>query len=430
MTKGQQDMDRHGLPVLDEAWTARTRAAARRAKRGIAVSLTITLAWLISVVVFGLWDRIVDQWAASATMVFGSIVAGSTPQGGGAVAFPVFTKVLNVPTEIARTFSLCIQAVGMSAAALSIIINRRPVEWRSVGITTAAAVVGFLSVGFLGSHAALPYRPAALPGPYVKITFTIVLTAMAFVVYTGTRVRLREVHRVLPPLNARMATTLVVVGMLGGIASALVGSGSDVFVYLGLVVFFTIDPKVGVPSSVICMAILSIVGFIAFGLVDGQLFVQLNHAGEVVGVAGKTVSMSEAGTMIYGAGTPAPAGRFDLFGLWLAAVPVVCWGAPLGSWLASQMSTRSLVGFVSLLAVAEIVSTAIFLEELHTDRFLLVYAVVGTAATLAVLHLVAKHRAVLFRLPDVDIEQSLHSDRVDVSSSFREVGRPEVVAPT
>ncbi len=51
-------------------------------------------------------------------MVFGSFVAGSTAAGGGAVSFPVFTKLLHIPADEARTFGLLIQSVGMTMASV------------------------------------------------------------------------------------------------------------------------------------------------------------------------------------------------------------------------------------------------------------------------------------------------------------------------
>lgn len=405
-------------PLLREAWQMREDARRRRGRRAIAVSVIVTVVWAVCVTIYGLWPRVLGNWPASVTMVFGSIVAGSTPQGGGAVAFPVFTKLLEVPAEVARSFSLSIQTIGMSAAALSIIINRRAVEWRTVAITTSAAVASFLLVTLVASDPASPFRPSVLPGAYVKVTFTIVLVAMAFVVYTGTRVSVREVHRVLPPLNQRMLITLIVIGALGGGTSALVGSGMDVFVYLALVVFFTIDPKVGVPTSVICMALISVLGFLTLGISDQQLVVGLNDAGEVVRLGDAAVMLNPEGRLVYGDGPAAPALQYDLFGLWIAAVPIVAWGAPFGSWLAAQMTTRRLVQFVTLLALAEVISTAVFLTELRTDPVLLGYAIVGTAVTLGLLWSIAKYRARIFQLPDVNLDASLNADRIDVSQDF------------
>ncbi len=50
----------------------------------------------------------------SLTMIFGSMVAGATSEGGGAVAFPVMTLALKVPPSVARDFSLMCQSFGNS----------------------------------------------------------------------------------------------------------------------------------------------------------------------------------------------------------------------------------------------------------------------------------------------------------------------------
>ena len=90
---------------------------------------------LLGGVVFVAWlvlggDRslqaVVDHWQVSLTMVLGSLVGGGTSEGGGAVAFPVLTKVLAVPADQARLFSFAIQSVGMTAASITIIANRVP----------------------------------------------------------------------------------------------------------------------------------------------------------------------------------------------------------------------------------------------------------------------------------------------------------------
>jgi len=47
------------------------------------------------------------------TMVVGSIIAGMTSEGGGAVAFPVNSLLLHIETEVARDFSLMVQSCGL-----------------------------------------------------------------------------------------------------------------------------------------------------------------------------------------------------------------------------------------------------------------------------------------------------------------------------
>ena len=118
------------------------------------------------------------------------------------------------------------------------------------------------------------------------------------------------------------------------------------------------------------------------------------------------------------AGSPLPAARFDLLGMWLAAAPVVAWGAPFGAWLASRMSARTLVSFVTAFAVAELVSTAIFLDPLRSDPLLVAYGLGGSALLLGGLYLVNRHRRQLYTLPEVDLELSVHPARVDVSADF------------
>jgi hypothetical protein len=147
---------------------AAERAATRRRRTmlALAVSLGVTVGWLVYATAFGQWERIIDNWASAVTMVFGSFVAGSTPQGGGAVAFPVFTKVLEVPSDVARSFSLCIQAIGMGTATLSILIHRRTVEWRAVAVGAPVAMVSFAAAMILLAEGDEPFWPSrGFPAP-------------------------------------------------------------------------------------------------------------------------------------------------------------------------------------------------------------------------------------------------------------------------
>ena len=79
-------------------------------------------------------------------VVFGSFLAGSTPAGAGAVAFPVFTKALDIVPEVARTFTLSIQAIGLTVASIIILISRRNIEPRAVAVGVPVGLAGF----FLG----------------------------------------------------------------------------------------------------------------------------------------------------------------------------------------------------------------------------------------------------------------------------------------
>ncbi len=395
------------LDFLNAARDNRDRTAKSRMRAATGVSVAVTVCWAVYVTASGQWDRVADRWAAALTMIFGSFVAGSTPQGGGAVAFPVFTKLLKIPTEVARTFSLSIQTIGMGAATASILITRRRVEWRAIAIGVPPAIVAFIAAVYLLGDGDTTFWPATVPGPYVKVTFTLVLAAMAWVVLLGQRIPVRLVGEALPDLNRRLMVALVLSGILGGTAAALVGSGADVFAYLFVVVLFGIDPKVGVPTSVVAMTCISVVGFILLGLVDGQLATTLNAAGDtVIEVGGQRTNLR--------------ADRHDLFGLWLASVPVVAWGAPLGSLVASRLSARQLVTFVISLALLEVLSTAIFLEELRTSLPLATFAIVGLIVSLGGLTVLARNRQRLFGLPGVAGGTTLVRNRLDITDTYTE----------
>ncbi len=398
------------LSFIDAGRQTRAVQERRRTGAGFAVSAAVTATWLAAVGVTGSWSRVGEHAVAAITMVFGSFVAGSTPQGGGAVAFPVFTKGLEVPAEVARSFSLCIQAVGMSSASAAIILGKRQVVWRAVAIGVPAGAVGLVATLFLAGDRSLPFWPSTLPGPYVKVTFTLVVAAMAWVVLLGLRTPIRRVADALPTLHGRLVVALVVAGLLGGSASALVGSGADVFMYLFVVVLFGVRAGVGVPTSVITMAAISVLGFLILGILDGQLDIGRSQVDDVWFV--NSVGSNQLPPN-------SESGRFDLFGMWLAAIPIVAWGAPLGAWVASRLSARTLVVFALSIAAAEVLSTAIFLTELRTDPGLAAFAIAGLVVSIGGISLLARSRLKLFGLPPVSASSLLTRAGLETAPTYR-----------
>ncbi len=168
------------------------------------------------------------------------------------------------------------------------------------------------------------------------------------------------------------------------------------------------------------MASISILGLILLGLLDGQLMVTLagDDPGRVLAVGGQAVALGPEGRAIFAAGSLPSSARYDLLGMWLAAAPIVAWGAPFGAWLAAHMSARRLVHFVTALVGFELVTTAVFLDALRRDLLLVVYGVGGSFLLLGGLYLVNQHRRHLYTLPEVDLELSVHPARVDVSDDF------------
>ena len=124
-----------------------------------------------------------------------------------------------------------------------------------------------------------------------------------------------------------------------------------------------------------------------------------------------------------GDGEPLKSTQLDLFGMWLAAIPMVTWGAPLGSSFAARVSARTLVLFVAVLAALETVSTIIFLDELRTNPALAVYAVLGAVVLFGALGWIARNRGHVLGLPGVALEASLTRRRLDVSPDYSDALR-------
>lgn len=405
--------------ILGDAASARQAGEKRRALSAQAVSIAVTVGWLVYVTGWAHWERVLDNWISALTMVFGSFVAGATPQGGGAVAFPVFTKGLEIPSEVARTFSLSIQMIGMGCASAAILIRRRRIEAKVYRIAAPVAVAGFFIGYFFLSDRDLPFAPSVLPGPYVKVSFTLLTAAMAYVTFLGYRIHALQVRPRVTTFSGRYIATIVVCALIGGLASSQVGSGADVLIYLGLVVLAGVSPSVGVPTSVLVMTTVSIVGFVVVGIFDGQLAIGLDAMGNVTSIDGAAVA-ADGDAAVFGSGAALEAQRFDLFGLWIAAVPVVAWGAPLGSWVTSKMSDRRLVGFVVALAGAEVLTTIIFLEPLRNDAQLVVFTIASIVVLFGGLRWLQANRVKILQLDPVAGATTLTRSGLDFGPKYRE----------
>ncbi len=70
-------------------------------------------------------DSITTYYPLMIAMTLGSMLAGSTPLGGGVVAFPITVLVLNFTSYQGRDFSLLIQTVGMIASSFLILTKMK-----------------------------------------------------------------------------------------------------------------------------------------------------------------------------------------------------------------------------------------------------------------------------------------------------------------
>jgi len=264
----------------------------------------------------------VPRWYMSVTMFFGSMIAGATTEGGGAVAFPVMTLAFGILPSIARDFSFMIQSFGMTSASFTIVAMRIKVEVHSLFYCSMGGIIGMI-VGL--KHVAPRLQPA-----YSKMYFVVIWASFAFSLYQLNRMHGRKVYDSIPYwsesyiyragcfwLNWK-AVVLFCFGILGGIFSAISGSGLDICSFSCLTLLFRVSEKIATPTSVLLMAGNTLVGW---------LYRQ------------------------YGMGGVEP----EAIKYLLVCIPIVVIGAPIGSFLGSHCHRLVLASFVYILDAAQLV---------------------------------------------------------------------------
>lgn len=281
----------------------------------IPITFSIWIIWFSSLGFEQAISNVLENWEITITMIFGSIIAGATSMGGGAVAFPVFTKVLAINPHDAKVFSLAIQSVGMGAATMTIILTGIKVDWRVIVWATLGGIIGI----FIGSYFLVPILIPAT----IKMSFTVMLTSFA-VTLLALNKGVRQCHENMPILDLKEKIILLLAGITGGIMSGLVGNGIDIICFSVMVLLFRISEKVATPTSVILMAFNAMAGFmLSFFFLDDFTIEAKNY--------------------------------------WLAAIPVVVVGAPLGSILCSIMKREIIANVLIALIFVELVTSLLLI---------------------------------------------------------------------
>jgi uncharacterized protein len=266
--------------------------------------------WLGVVITNNWWGRVADHWPISVAVALGSYVAGSTPMGGGTVGFPVLVLLFDQPADFGRQFSFFIQSIGMTSASIFILSTRTRIAGRVLLWAMGASAASMVLTHYL----LFPL----ISGTAVKLTFACIWGGFGIV----TLLKLRKLlgHHHAPTLSARSDMVLGLVGgLVGGVASGLTGVGVDMVVYTLLVLVFRADLRPAIATSVILMAWNSLIGT-GLTLLDGDV-------------------------------------QAEVVSNWLAASPVVLFGAPLGAWVVSKVRRGPTLVFVSVLCVLQLVWT-------------------------------------------------------------------------
>ncbi|KAI6197216.1 hypothetical protein M3Y94_01198100 [Aphelenchoides besseyi] len=215
--------------------------------------LFFQICWWSLAIRYDLFRLYPARYEMAITMVFGALVGGATSEGGGAVAFPVMTLLLNVPPIVARDFSLMIQSTGMAASSFTILWMRVKLEWSSIIFSGLGAAVSII----LG----LQFFDNILTPQQKKMMFVSIWFAFAMSLLILNLQRKRVTYHRIPQFNWWKAVLLFVTGMFGGILTAFTGSGVDICSFSMLTLLFRVSEKVATPTSIILMWMNSWVGF-------------------------------------------------------------------------------------------------------------------------------------------------------------------------
>lgn len=259
----------------------------------------------------------IPRWYMTVTMLVGSMVAGATSEGGGAVAFPMMTLAFGILPCVARDFSFMIQSVGMTSAAFAILFMRIRVEVRALVYCTLGGVAGII----FGLEKVAP----SLPPAYSKMYFVCIWFGFAFCLFWLNRNYHRRVFEEIPDFEAFSkfgiswrAVVLLASGFIGGVFSSISGAGIDFCCFSILTLLFRVSEKIATPTSVILIAINTCVGFLYQNFFNGGMHEQA-------------------------------------WGFFAVCVPVAVIGAPFGSCVGSHFHRLVLASMVYVVDVTQFI---------------------------------------------------------------------------
>lgn len=304
--------------------------------------------WLLYVSSNNLFSLFEEHWSVSLTMLFGSLVAGASSEGGGAVAFPVFTLLLDISPDVARNFSFAIQSIGMTAASIMIIEMGIKVDKRAIAYASIGGGIGLIIGTF--------FLKGLIETAMLKLFFVSLWISFGFALFMANRNKKRKVLEKVTFANYKDGLRLLLFSFLGGLLTSFFGSGVDIFTFCLLTLYYNISESIATPTSVVIMTVITIIGFLlhVFVVQDFQPLA---------------------------------------FEFWLCSIPIVIIFAPVGAYLITKVSRYTIFYFLLGVIIVQYIG-AIFILQPSLSRMLFSIGVIfiGSLFFLALAQL-AKNRA-------------------------------------
>ncbi len=241
------------------------------------------------------------------TMVLGSFIAGSSPEGSAAIAYPIFTLLLKIDPAEARNFAFAIQSIGMTSASLLILGLAIKVEWNYIRYVTLGGLLGLV----IGNYWVVPLISPTL----AKLFFVSLWLGFGVVLWKENR-NSRQVFDSIQSFSRSDIFRLLFFGLVGGIISSVFGTGINIFTFCLMTIYYKIDEKVAIPSSVVIMTIETIAGFFLHAAVIGDF-------------------------------------QTNAFEMWIVCIPVVVVFAPLGAFVVNKVPRKSVATFLYCILIVQ-----------------------------------------------------------------------------
>ena len=293
-----------------------------------------------------------QYYPLSIAMVFGSLIAGSTPLGGGVVAFPISVLTIKFTPSQGRDFSLMIQSCGMTAASF-LVLMKRPYLARNHG-SLLAKTFFFNVLGLIwGEFVAVPPFISMCAYTTSVACFAIILAYVERFLHckpgglpqsqscSDIQQTVRSVSSVSLEEDEENASVIendkslldlilmAIFGLLGGFMSSKIGTGADMawYAYGSLVHNFRKGK-----NATIC---------------DNDLTSMSILVMTVTSIFGTLLRVTTSGD---------DAVTTDVYHAFVACACVVVLGAPMGSLLLSRNNQRWLKMLFYILAALQLVT--------------------------------------------------------------------------
>ena len=294
---------------------------------------TVVLAtWSIYMVITSKFHLLAEHVPVMFTMAFGSFIAGSSPEGSAAIAYPVFTLFLNIEPTDARNFAFAIQSIGMTAASIFILSSKIKVDWTYIKLVSISGAAGLI----LGMYLVAPN----IQGPIAKLTFVSIWMSFGLIMLFDNYSAKRKVIDKMELVSINDIIIILTGGFIGGIISSVFGTGINMLTFCLLVIYFKVNEKIATPSSIIIMTFETIIGFFWHHMIFDDI--------------------SEKS-----------------YNMWLSAIPIVVFFAPLGTYLMNKTPRKQYNTFLYTLFIVQYIG-AIFVMKPKGENLILTTGVILT----------------------------------------------------